>query len=160
MIGRIRPDGDRFAVRLERHIAASVKEVWDALTGSESIPRWLAQIRSGEVGPGTTFELVMEDEPLEIARCTVAVFEPSRALELNWDYTGEPPSVLRLELRPDGAGTLLVLDHYGIETPAGYGAGWHAHLDLLKAVATGAERPRWGERFSAVLPEYEKLVAS
>jgi uncharacterized protein YndB with AHSA1/START domain len=158
VIGTLRLDGDHQAVRLERTIAAPPAEVWDALTNPERIPRWLADIRSGEVGPGGEFELLMDDEAMEIARCTVTVFEPPRVFEVRWDYTGEPASVLRLELHDNGPDTRLVLDHRGVPNARGYGAGWHAHLDLLEAVATGAERPRWTDRFSAVRPEYEKLT--
>lgn len=35
---------------------------------------------------GGVFELLMEENPLEIARCTVLVFDPPKALELEWDY--------------------------------------------------------------------------
>lgn len=53
-----------------------------------------------------------------------------------------------------------MLDHRGVATPAGYGAGWHAHVDVLQALVTGSDRPPWNDLFQAVLPEYEAQVSA
>ncbi len=78
-------------------------------------------------------------------------------LELDWTYPGEPDSVARFELRPDGDGTILVLDHRGLPpgSIAGYGAGWHSHLDSLDAHLTGGEAD-WTARFQELGPAYEE----
>lgn len=45
--------------------------------------------------------------------------EVGSVLELDWNFAGEEPSVVRFELEPDGDGTLLVLDHHRIDEPVG-----------------------------------------
>ena len=40
-------------------------------------------------------------------------------VELDWRPPGEEPSVVRIELTPDGAGTILVLDHARIDARVG-----------------------------------------
>jgi uncharacterized protein YndB with AHSA1/START domain len=87
----------RCELRLTRRYAASPSEVWQALTDRESIARWLAP------EPGVEVREV----------------EAERILELDWQPEGEEPSVVRLELRAEGGGTVLVLDHGRIEAALG-----------------------------------------
>ena len=49
--------------------------------------------------------------------------------------------MVRFELRPAGSGTLLALEHTGIpaEQAAGFGAGWHGHLDALAGTLAGQD---------------------
>jgi uncharacterized protein YndB with AHSA1/START domain len=88
------------SVRLTRRYAEAPAEVWRALTEPESLARWLR--------PG--FEVPQTE------------LEHGRVLELDWRPAGEEPSVVRIELTPDGGGTLLVLDHARIEATRGMGA--------------------------------------
>jgi uncharacterized protein YndB with AHSA1/START domain len=90
----------RCSVRLTRRYAEPPAEVWRALTEPHVVARWLK--------PGF-------DVPQ-------AELEPGRVLELDWRPPGEEPSVVRIELTPDGDGTLLVLDHARIEATRGMGA--------------------------------------
>jgi uncharacterized protein YndB with AHSA1/START domain len=90
----------RCSVRITRRYAEAPAEVWRALTEPESLARWLR--------PGF-------DVPQ-------AALEPGRVLELDWRPPGEEPSVVRIEVTPDGDGTLLVLDHTRIEAARGMGA--------------------------------------
>ena len=74
--------------------------MWRALTEPGSLARWLR--------PG-----------FEVPRTEV---EPGRVLELDWRPPGEEPSVVRIELAPEGSGTVLVLDHARIQADRGMGA--------------------------------------
>jgi uncharacterized protein YndB with AHSA1/START domain len=85
------------SVRLTRRYPDPPTEVWAALTEPASLARWLR--------PG-----------FEVPQNAV---EPGRILELDWRPPGEEPSVVRIELTPDGPGTVLVLDHSRIEARAG-----------------------------------------
>jgi uncharacterized protein YndB with AHSA1/START domain len=87
----------RCELRLTRRYAASRGEVWRALTDPESVARWLAP------PPGVEWRTV----------------EPERVLELAWRLDGEEPSVVRLELRAEGGGTTLVLEHRQIAATLG-----------------------------------------
>lgn len=118
----------RCELRLTRHYAATPAEVWGALTGPDSIGRWLARAIDVELAPGGALELAMPGD----GRITASVreLEPERLLELDWTYAGEDPSVVRFELAADGDGTLLVLDHRLIDARLGmtYISRWTAAL--------------------------------
>lgn len=91
--------------------------------------------------PGGGLELLLDgDGPAVTAR--VRELEPAHLLELDWRPHGEEPSVVRLELRADGQGTVLVLDHRLLEEPLGMAAmaAWTARLARLEAGVGGAGR--------------------
>jgi uncharacterized protein YndB with AHSA1/START domain len=104
---------DRCEARFTRRFDAPVANVWQALTDPASVARWLAPP----------------------AGVTVAQSEPERLLELDWRPPGEPPSVVRIELHPDGDRTLLVVDHARIEAMLGmrYVRDWTHALERLEA---------------------------
>jgi uncharacterized protein YndB with AHSA1/START domain len=87
----------RCSIRLTRRFAEPPAEVWRALTEPQSLDRWLR--------PG--FPVPQAD------------VEPGRVLELDWRPPGEEPSVVRIQLREDGDGTVLVLDHALIQAERG-----------------------------------------
>jgi uncharacterized protein YndB with AHSA1/START domain len=158
-MGSVTGEPGQISVHLERIIKATPEEVWSALTEPARLARWLAEVVAGEVAPGAVFDLEMNDDPPEIARCKVRRFEPPTTLEMDWDYTSEGVSRLRFTLAPAPEGTLLTLEHDQLPTDGvAYGAGWHAHLDLLIAVAEGRDPPSWSARFDALFPEYRALV--
>jgi hypothetical protein len=61
---------------------------------------------------------------------------------------------VRFELHPKGDTTVLVLDvcRLSVTSAKNYGADWHAHLDLLKALVSGADIPQW--RYKVLRPQY------
>jgi uncharacterized protein YndB with AHSA1/START domain len=103
------------SIRLTRRYAASVGEVWAALTEPESVPRWFGP--SYERLPGR-----------------VRASRPDRLLELLWDDEGET-SIVRFELTEDELGTLLVLDHSRVDERLGmaYMQRWTQALERLHA---------------------------
>ena len=102
----------RWELRLTRRFAAPREDVWRALTQPESLARWLAP------PPGVELRTV----------------EPERVLELFWQPDGEEPSLVRVELRAEGRGTTLVLDHRRIAAVLGmrYMRLWTARLDAVE----------------------------
>jgi uncharacterized protein YndB with AHSA1/START domain len=120
-------------VRLTRYYGASPEEVWAALTTPESIARWLAQPGAIELHRGGSFRLRLSDRETMDGRVRAA--DPPKLLELDWAREGEEPSVLRFDLRPDGEGTVLVLDHRRIDATVGmaYMAVWERRLRSLDA---------------------------
>jgi uncharacterized protein YndB with AHSA1/START domain len=118
-------------VRLTRYYRAAPDEVWAALTTPESIARWLAQPAEIELRPGGAFRLQLSQ--LETMDGLVRAADPPRLLELDWTRGGEEPSVLRFDLRPDGQGTVLVLDHRLIDATIGmrYMSVWERRLRNL-----------------------------
>ena len=161
--GQLRVDGDRRAVRFERRYEATPAEVWSALTEPARLARWLADAELDlRVGGQYVLRFAPDDES-QVTRGEVLSVEPERVLELTWLYPGENDTVVRLELQPDGEGTILVLDHRGlpVEAAPGYGGGWHAHLDSLEAhLGPGGGEPDWFGRFKELAPLYEAQEAA
>jgi hypothetical protein len=103
---------ERCAARFTRRYDAPVAHVWLALTDPPSVARWLA--------PPDGVEGVRS--------------EREHLLELDWSPPGEPPSIVRIELRAEGERTLLVLDHRRIDAALGmrYMGDWSRALDRLE----------------------------
>lgn len=145
------------AVHFERVYAAPPEALWDAWTTPERVSRWLGATLTGAPEAGATVRLLWGDDPDSQVDLEVLVHEPPAALEWRWTIHGEPPTLLRVEFRPSGAGTLLVLDHSRLPANqvAGLSAGWHDFLDVL-ASGTPSDDDRWRE----LLPPYKEQVAS
>jgi uncharacterized protein YndB with AHSA1/START domain len=143
---------DSATVRFERRLATPVETVWHAITDEQSLAAWLAPTQlDGRVGGA-----VHVDFGDGQVQGIVTVFEPPHTLEYTWTFTGEPDSTLRISLTPTSSGTELVLEHRLLpsDQAPGYGAGWHAHLDMLGSTVEGTAAVDWDERFNAVLGSY------
>ncbi|HEY7208371.1 MAG TPA: SRPBCC family protein [Gaiellaceae bacterium] len=156
--GVLRKDGERRGLRFERFLAAPPDEVWSALTDPERLARWLAPA-SIELRPGGAVSIDFGEGQAVVGM--VLACEPPLLLEYEWRFSGEGESIVRFELSAHGDGTALLLDHrlLGAEQATGYGAGWHAHLDLLGDELTGRSGPGWDERFEQLLPAYRERAA-
>jgi uncharacterized protein YndB with AHSA1/START domain len=121
-------------VRLTGYYGAAPQEVWAAQTDRDSLARWLAAPAKLELRRGGAFELRRQDGHSMNGR--VRSVEPPRLLELDWTDGDEQPYIVRFELRADGGGTVLVLDHRRIDARVGmrYMARWERHLGRLDAV--------------------------
>lgn len=141
----------RPALRFERRFHQPFERVWRAVTSPDEMGAWFPSEVIGDRVVGA--ELVFDDEVQRAAaraegeptradgplfRGRVVVYDPPKVFSFTWG--GE---LLRLELVPDGAGTLLVftqlLSHQSVA--ARNGSGWHACLDALGHLleAPGAE---------------------
>ncbi len=151
-IGTLRRDRKGRAVRYERRYDATPEEVWAALTEPDQVPNWFAQMTiEPRAGGRVTFEWATGETEAGVVRA----FDPPKTFE----YTWEDGSVIRFDLRPDGDGTLLVLDHRGLtpEQAVDVGPGWHVHLDALEALLAGSPQtaPEWNARAESLKPAYE-----
>jgi uncharacterized protein YndB with AHSA1/START domain len=149
-LGTLRNDEERCAVRFERLYDFTPDELWSALTDPQRLQRWLADTPRFEGREGGAVTIAF-DEGTTDGR--VLTWDEPRVLEYEWRFPGEDESVVRFELHPQEAGTLLVLDHrrLGRDAGTGYSAGWHAHLDAL---AGEIELGGWQRRFEELLPTY------
>jgi uncharacterized protein YndB with AHSA1/START domain len=144
---------DSATVRFERHINAPIDSVWEAITDPNHLADWLAPALIEPRVGGTVHIDFGEDQKVEGA---VSVFAPPHTLEYTWTFTGEPDSVLRFSLAASEGGTLLELAHRLVpsDQAPGYGAGWHAYLDILQASIEGAAPVDWTVRFNEVFGSY------
>ena len=150
MNGALRPDDDRCAVRFERLYDFTPDELWSALTDPKRLRRWLAETPRFEARVGGAVKIAFDEGTTE---GRILTWDEPRVLEYEWRFPGEDESVVRFELQPQEAGTLLVLDHrrLGRAAGTGYAAGWHAHLEAL---AGALPLDRWQARFEELLPVY------
>jgi uncharacterized protein YndB with AHSA1/START domain len=131
--------GDHVVLRFSRRIGHPVERVWAALTDPAELAGWWgqAEVDLVEGGKFVLRWLNTDDGGNRAAmHATITRLDPPRLLETAGDRHG----VLRWELRPDGAGTLLAFSST-VELPAGFRsrvlAGWHWHLDALAAFLDG-----------------------
>lgn len=137
---------------IQRWLPGPLERVWRYLTVEEDRRKWLA---AGEMTliAGAPLELVWRNDDLSggpserpegfaevqtMASRVVAV-EPMTSLTIAW---GEGD--VTFDLREKDGKVLLTVTHRGLADRAGrtmVAAGWHMHVDILAAVATGEAPP-------------------
>lgn len=137
--GVVETHADRHIVRFERRLAHPIERVWAALTDPAQLLAWLGAAEI-ELVEGGRFDLrwLNTDERGEpfTMHATITRLQPPHLLETSGDAHG----VLRWELQPDGAGTLLRFSST-LAIPEDVLpkllAGWHYHLDALDTALAG-----------------------
>lgn len=153
--GRVIVDGERAVLHFERHLPFSVQQVWTAITDPAHRGQWLGRT---VIDPrsGGTIETVAAGPPLPPARRRITgrilVWDPPHVFEHEWLQPIVEPGVVRYELVPEGAGTLLRLTHRGLGVPNAntFRTGTRAFLDRLAALLAGEPLPRWAQRVQAI----------
>ena len=132
---------------IQRLLPGPIERVWAYLTESDLRRRWLAAgemelrlgaefelvWRNGELGGGERPEGFGEEHRL---RSRITALDPPRLLAIEWGSTGG----VTFTLAPAGGRVLLTITHRRVADRAmlmNVSAGWHAHLDVLVAVAEG-----------------------
>jgi len=139
--GTVEQTSDGGVIRFERHLAYSIREVWDAITSPARLADWwlpfdadiTVDLREG----GQMVFAATGDEPMEIT-CTILRVEPPMLLE---HTHADPGSYMRWELEPVDAGCILRLSHFVTDTAAAidkcYVVGLHASLARLAPCLAG-----------------------
>ncbi|WP_129339212.1 SRPBCC family protein [Cellulomonas endophytica] len=163
LLGALTPDGDgRRSVRFERRYPTDPADLWSALTEPDRLARWLG-VLTGDLRPGGRYHLGLGASEEDHARGAIRTCAPPHHLEVDWSYPGEDESWVEVTLAAVPGGTALTLVHHRLveDQAVGYGAGWHAYLDVLAAHGLGpaADGPGdgpdgWEARFGALLPAY------
>ena len=148
--------GSRPGVRLERRLADPPSIVWAAITDREQLRSWFpcdVIVTGGRWRVGATITFVFPSEVVDLTLHgeVLAVDEP-RTLAFTW---GE--ETLRLELRPDGEGTrLLLIDELPASIAARNAAGWDICLDRLAGLTPPPET--WKARFDQYAAAFEPTL--
>ena len=139
MDGTLERRGGRWRLRFMRRLPHPPEKVWRALTEPEHLAAWFPAAIEGERAAGAPLRFVHRDGRGPALDGEMLACDPPSLLELRWG-----DETLRFELRPDGAGTLLVfVDTFDqIGKAARDAAGWHACLDVLACHLDG-ESPPW-----------------
>ena len=162
IIGVMRPDGDRRAVRFERSFDTTQPDLWSALTEPARLARWFVRV-DGNLSEGGSFKIVFDEEdPSQRTTGSILECRPPEHLLITWSFVDEVESFVEADLAPDGSGTHLVLEHRAlpIASTAGYGAGWETFLEALQADLEGdlGRGPSWDERWQQLKPAYDAAL--
>jgi len=127
--------GDRWTLVFMRELRQPPPAVWTALTDPAQLDQWSPFAAASDLGrPGETTLTMIDGDTREDMPATVLRAEPPALLELSWG-----DDLLRWELEPAGAGTLLTLRHTLAKpgTEAMVAAGWHLCLAVLQRLLDG-----------------------
>jgi len=131
--GTLEATADGFVLRFERHFAVSPARLWQALTQPSEVAAWLAPM-SGRIVGGGNPRFVFAPPGVEVG-WRILECQPGELLVHTWDSAaGEPGSIVRWELQPEGDGTRLTLSQHfrtGADIPSAT-SGWRTHLDRLE----------------------------
>jgi uncharacterized protein YndB with AHSA1/START domain len=148
-LGTLTQAGDQWTLTFVRRFAHPQEKVWQAVTEPQHLAAWFPQQIVGERRPGAHLRFVSQAS--DGFDGEMVVFDPPAVMELAWGTDR-----LRIELQPDGDGTLLTLsDSFSdLGKAARDATGWHECLDRLAAELDGTTPPSWGRRWAEVHPLY------
>jgi uncharacterized protein YndB with AHSA1/START domain len=167
-----RPAPERFTaivdprtLRIERDLPGPIDRVWAYLTKGELRATWMSDTEiPAEVGAEFSSTWEGEDgEPGGRVDFRVRVYDAPHVLEYSWGELDAPSgavrdSIVRFELRERGDRVHLTLIHSALpdtdDARTSFGAGWHAHVDVLEAVLSGVDGPDVNTRFAELEPLY------
>ncbi|QGM93538.1 SRPBCC family protein [Methylocystis rosea] len=155
---------------IERLLPGPIERVWAYLTESELRRKWLAA-GPMEMKVGAPFEFVWRNDELtdppgqrppdfgdeHRMQSRITEVDPPRKLAFAWQGSGD----VSFELEPRGDHVLLTVIHRRLPDRATLlkvGAGWHMHLDILVARATGRNPAPFWEGWSRLQKEYDKRM--
>jgi len=161
IIGSLRADDGKGAVRMEDRLESRIDNVWSALTDPARLIRWYGEVEA-DLRPGGKYSAHLHASGWEGAGQVLAC-EPPRHLALTASEPDQKePAVTEITLTADGDQTLLVWEERGMPLKwiAAYGAGVQIHVEDLIAHLAGHERCDAAARFCELQPAYENLAAS
>jgi len=129
------------ALEIERRLPAPVDEVFRWWTEPERLQEWMSPVGTVEaevdLRVGGSIRIVMRGDGMVIEhQGTFLEIVPPRRLVFTWmsPYTGPQPSVVTVELEPDGGATRLRLIHQQLPEAAmtSHRGGWGAMLNRLE----------------------------
>ena len=155
---------------IERLLPGPIERVWAYLTESELRRKWLAA-GPMEMKVGAPFEFVWRNDELtdppgqrppdfgdeHRMQSRITEVDPPRKLAFAWQGSGD----VSFELEPKGDHVLLTVIHRRLPDRATLlkvGAGWHMHLDILVARATGKKPAPFWEGWNRLQKEYDKRM--
>jgi uncharacterized protein YndB with AHSA1/START domain len=161
---------DSATLKIQRILPGPIERVWAYLTDSDLRRQWLAA-GTMELKVGAPFEFVWRNDELtdppgerppgftEEHRMASRITEldPPRKLTIAWNNSGD----VSFELEPRGLDVLLTVIHRRLpdrSTMLMVGAGWHMHLDVLVARATGKETEPFWDGWSRLKQDYDRRL--
>jgi uncharacterized protein YndB with AHSA1/START domain len=157
-------------LKIERLLPGPIERVWAYLTESELRRQWLAAGQM-QTKVGAQFELVWRNDELtnppgqrpagfgdeHRMQCRITECDPPRKLAITWQGSGE----VSFELAPRGNKVLLTVIHRRLPDRATLlkvGPGWHMHLDVLVARASGVQPEPFWDGWARLQKDYERRI--
>jgi uncharacterized protein YndB with AHSA1/START domain len=157
-------------LKIERLLPGPIERVWAYLTESDLRRKWLAA-GDMELKAGAAFELVWRNDELTNPPGTpppgfsgehrmpsrIVEVDPPHKLVFTWRGSGD----VSIELTEQGNQVLLTLIHRRLpdrNTMLMVGAGWHMHLDVLVARASGKEPAPFWDAWSRLKQDYDRRI--
>ena len=154
-------------LKIQRLLPGPIERIWAYLIDSDLRRKWLAA-GAMEMKVGAPFELVWRNDELNDPpdkrpadfpeehrmQSRITELDPPRKLSIAWNNSGD----VTFELEPKGKGVLLTVTHRRLpdrSTMLKVGAGWHMHLDVLVARASGEEPAPFWEGWARLHKEYD-----
>jgi uncharacterized protein YndB with AHSA1/START domain len=148
-LGRLDQHGDDWTITFTRRLNHPVEKVWRAVTEEEHLAAWFPDHVVGTFEAGAT--LRFEFDSGDGFDGKMLAFEPGKMLEILWGT-----DTLRIELEPDGDGTILTLvdTFHELGKAARDASGWHECIGRLVAHLDGTPAP--GAEWKSVLGRYQE----
>lgn len=161
VLGSLHDENGVGVVRMEDRYDTEIDDLWSALTDPARLARWYGQV-DGDLRVGGEYHLSIPGALQATGR--VEVCEPPHRLLVRARDTDPQPgqpeeTTTEAVLTADGDRTVLVVVERGLPTkllPA-YGAGIQIHLENLAGYLVGAARGDDEQRWSELLPTYERM---
>ena len=158
--GDIFPDEPGFLLEFDELYETAPDDLWEAITTPERLARWMATYR-GEFRLGGRWQAMTRDGDVYCDGRVTSCERPT-GFTTTWIVVGETPSLLTVQLEPEGDRTRLRLRHEHV-TRLDYGPGWHTYLESLAwhlaDPAAEKDRERWDRRFDELEPSYAERFA-
>lgn len=155
--GSLHSDEGVAVARISARYAASIDDVWSALTEPIPLARWFGEV-SGELHAAGEFSAsILASGWNGFGRVSTCV--PPEALSLTlWEVEGEEHTV-SAQLFSAEAHTILELVVRGmpVEVLRVFGARWHSHAEDLSSYLAGHDRATAYEKSNARSQELESL---
>jgi uncharacterized protein YndB with AHSA1/START domain len=157
-------------LKIERLLPGPIERVWAYLTQSDMRRQWLAAGKM-EMKVGAPVEFVWRNDELSSSpgqrpegfpeeqrmQSRITEVDPPRKIAFTWSGSGD----VSFELTPKGKDVLLTVIHRRLPDRATLlmvAGGWHMHLDILVARATGKEAQPFWDGWSRLHKEYDRRI--
>ncbi len=159
--GAILEEGEKATLVFRRRLSRPPEAVWRALTDPAELSKWYMTTATIDGRKGGTIDFVSGPAHLHVTGIILA-WDPPRVFEHEWrvqpraELESGEDAIIRWELKREGEGTLLHLEHRALNrmTALGFAPGTHAFLDRLEARLGHQPMPGWQQRYEQVAPSY------
>jgi uncharacterized protein YndB with AHSA1/START domain len=160
-VGAVVMEGEKATLVFRRRLDRPPEVVWKALTDPSELSKWYMTDAAIDGREGGTIDFIAGPSRLHVSG-RILTWRPPTVLEHEWKVAPRPElesgedAIIRWELKRDGEGTILHLEHRRLnrETALGFAPGTHAFMDRLQAQLDGIHLPNWQKRYQEVAPSY------